>query len=128
MLQLQNNKLTITAGDITKVLEENISKSISKEQQEAIQTLQEHLAKVQTESVEILERIITAKDKAIDDIKKTGDDQIQTIKKIASTTKGDLSIGKIFHFINIIIITSSSIVFIIRSRKISTCTTTTMYI
>jgi hypothetical protein len=46
--------LNITAGDITKVLDEDISKRISEQQQEAIQSILDHLAKVQQEMDDVL--------------------------------------------------------------------------
>jgi hypothetical protein len=80
LLQLQNNTLTVSAGDITKILEENFRESITKQQQDALQAVQKYFESAQTASVAALESI---KFDALEQIRKTADDKKQEILQLS---------------------------------------------
>ncbi len=67
-------------------MEEDISKRISEQQQEAIQSILDHLAKVQEVSVASLGEIIEARDTAIKAIQQEAEQQIKNVKQSVKET------------------------------------------
>jgi DNA-binding IscR family transcriptional regulator len=79
-LQLQNNTLTITAGDITRALQDNIRDCLSQQQQEAVKAFEKYLHTAQTASVAALEFIKSA---ALKEIRKIADDKKQELLQLS---------------------------------------------